>query len=262
MHLIHTRYIQKYSTDTGQILQFISVCIVCICMYLYVSCMYHVCIIFQNMHSMKWIQADKVMICKFMYLCISYTSGYALHVSVCIWQCTSVCTLCISVCIVCIITISDCICMYWSALKHVGGHWHMNAVTDLFQTSKQVWKTHRFETSQRLVFYCFNAPPPGSRSAISWPMNWCSTAGCPTPAALQGRTFPWESGYRCNGTCFGEWCPNPQQEEGANGRGCGRAEQCIPLDLEQAYTGSWSQYVRYWATTPYPLWGSSRTWSR
>ena len=89
MHTIHTRYIQKYSTDTGKILQFIYVCIECICMCLYVLCMYHVCIIFQNMHSMKLIQADKVMICKFMYLCISDTSGYALHVSVCIRQCIS-----------------------------------------------------------------------------------------------------------------------------------------------------------------------------
>ena len=98
MHTIHTRYIQKYSTDTGKILQFIYVCIECICMYLYVSCMYHVCIIFQNMHSMKWIQADTAMICKFMYLYVSDTSGYALHVFG-MYHIQQVYMQCLSVCI-------------------------------------------------------------------------------------------------------------------------------------------------------------------
>ena len=67
----------------------------------------------QNMHSMKWIQADTAMICKFMYLYVSDTSGYALHVSVCIQECISVCTLCLSVCIVCIHALSPGICMYY-----------------------------------------------------------------------------------------------------------------------------------------------------
>ena len=94
----------------------------------------------------------------------------------------------------------------WRALTHECCDWFK-------QTLKLVWKTHRFKTSQRLAFYCFNAPPPGSLSAISWPMNWCSTGGCLTPAALQGRTFPWESGYRCSGTC-----DVPQSPAGRRGK--------------------------------------------
>ena len=91
-------------------------------MYLYVSCMYHVCIIFQNMHSVKCIQADTAMICICAYLYVYDTSGYALHVSACIRECISVCTECISVCIVCIKAVSACICMYYLALCQVSGH--------------------------------------------------------------------------------------------------------------------------------------------
>ena len=54
IHKIHTRYIQKYRQDTGQIYQFISyVLYVSVCI-----CMYHVCIFIENMHSLTWIQAD------------------------------------------------------------------------------------------------------------------------------------------------------------------------------------------------------------
>jgi len=50
------------------------------------------------MHSMKWIQEDTAMICKFMYLYVSDTSGYALHVFG-MYQIQQVYMQCISVCI-------------------------------------------------------------------------------------------------------------------------------------------------------------------
>jgi len=50
------------------------------------------------MHSMKWIQVDTAMICKFMYLYVSDTSGYALHVFG-MYHIQQVYMQCISVCI-------------------------------------------------------------------------------------------------------------------------------------------------------------------
>ena len=160
MHTIHTRYIQKYSTDTGKILQFISVCIVCICMYLYVSCMYHVCIITLNMHSMKWIQADTGMIWKLMYLYVSDTGGYALHVFG-MYQIQQVYMQCIYVCIMILSVPEWQLHIYACIHPRFGGHEHIVAWLLLWinskavQALKQVRQTHGFETMLEIALYCF-----------------------------------------------------------------------------------------------------------
>ena len=133
------------------------------------------------------------------------------------------------VCLVsaCIDIVFACICMYkqeylpGDTLK--GCHWACETV----RGAGRFCAAHI--SNSKIKIYFFRAPPPptpGSQWARSWPTCWCRTGGCRTPDARRGRRCPLENRRPCEATCFLESCRSFPQGEGADGRGCARAEQC------------------------------------
>ena len=101
-------------------------------------------------------------------------------------------------------------------------------------------------------------PPLGSRWARSWPMCWCSTAGCLIQAVRLGRSCPFKSRSPSYGTCCGGSCRIHPLGARAAGRGCVRAEQRTQQGLGRACTAAWCQSRRCLATKLGPPGDSSR----